>query len=203
MGSAFGLLGRPISADPADFSRIGRFWLNWPISADFGRTGRFWPIRPISADFGRFRPIRPILANPGQFRAESAISDIGRFWPVSADFSGSYTNLYITVQITSYVVLQGRNIHKNLSKVVWFFVGKKGLRGQIWGNLFWDICDKFYLQKLWLEEFFYWIIKSSQKVPKTTHFGGFWYFLTIFDYTIKKLFLSKFLLIKFVINVPK
>ena len=47
------------------------------------------------------------------------------------------------------VVLQGRSIRKNLSKVAWFFVGKKGVIGQIWDNLFWDICDKFYLQKLW------------------------------------------------------
>ena len=34
-----------------------------------------------------------------------------------------------------FVVLQGRSIHKNLSKVAWFFVGKKGLRGQIWGKI--------------------------------------------------------------------
>ena len=47
------------------------------------------------------------------------------------------------------LVLQGRSIAKNLSKVVWFFVVKKGLRGQIGGNLFLDISDDFYLQKLW------------------------------------------------------
>ena len=33
------------------------------------------------------------------------------------------------------LVLQGRIIAKNISKVAWFFVGKKGLRGQIDGNL--------------------------------------------------------------------
>ena len=44
------------------------------------------------------------------------------------------------------LVLQGRSIAKNLNKVAWFFVVKKGLRRQIGGNLFLDISDDFYLQ---------------------------------------------------------
>ena len=50
---------------------------------------------------------------------------------------------------------------------------KKDLRVQIWGNLFLDICDDFYLQQLCFSEFFDWTIKKSQKVSKTTHFGCF------------------------------
>ena len=39
------------------------------------------------------------------------------------------------------LVLQGRSIAKNLGKVVWIFVDKKGLRGQTGGNLLLDIIS--------------------------------------------------------------
>ena len=43
------------------------------------------------------------------------------------------------------LVLQGRSIAKNLNNVAWFFVVKKGLRGQIGGKLYLDIfiCKNF------------------------------------------------------------
>ena len=56
---------------------------------------------------------------------------------------------YMCMYNQGLLVLQGRNIAKNLSKVAWFLVVKKGLRGQIGGTLFLDISHEFYLQKLW------------------------------------------------------
>ena len=54
-------------------------------------------------------------------------------------FKNRYSTLYQYL-----LVLQCRSSAKNLSKVVWFFFVKRGLRG---GN-FLDISDEFYWQKL-------------------------------------------------------
>ena len=62
-------------------------------------------------------------------------------------YASKKLKMYVLYQ--GLLVLEGRSIVKDLSKVVWFFVVKKGLRGQIWGNLFLDISDNFYLQKFW------------------------------------------------------
>ena len=79
-----------------------------------------------------------------------------------------------------------------------FDVEKRGLRVEILENSFYTKVDDLYLQQLLFSEFFYWIIKNSQKVSKTTQFCCFWHFLALFDNPIKKLWKTKLLQIKIV-----